>query len=114
MTSSSVLEEVLVLGVGAKDLADINLELSKPNTVVCKKSLTSGKSWCVRLRYSVAMPLPPPRITQLPPELIAQAAELLRQNTAEARLAAAQLLARGYEQDEERRLAGLVRESGEE
>ena len=60
------------------------------------------------------MPLPPPRITHLPDELVAQAAELLRENTRQSRLAAAQLLARGYELDELQRLAGRMTHAGEE
>ncbi|MDG1480267.1 MAG: hypothetical protein P8R54_11785 [Myxococcota bacterium] len=49
------------------------------------------------------MPLQPPRITHLPDALVSEAAELLREDTRAARLAAAQLLARGYELDEQNR-----------
>jgi hypothetical protein len=60
------------------------------------------------------MPLPPPRITRLPDALLRQAAALLRADTREARIAAAQLLARGYDLDELRRLAALEASAGEE
>lgn len=62
------------------------------------------------------MPLQPPRITRLPPELLSEAAELLRKNTRQSRLRAAQLLAHGYERDERRRRADLgeYEEDGEE
>jgi len=49
------------------------------------------------------MPLQPPRITHLPDALVSEAAQLLREDTRAARLAAAQLLARGYELDEQQR-----------
>lgn len=60
------------------------------------------------------MPLLPPRITHLPPELLSEAAALLREDTREARLRAAQLLARGYERDEIKRRAALGADAGEE
>ena len=60
------------------------------------------------------MPLQPPRITHLPPELLAEAAALLREDTRQSRLRAAQLLARGYERDELRRRAALGEDAGEE
>lgn len=61
------------------------------------------------------MPLPPPRITRLPDELVTEAAELLREDTRASRLAAAQLLARGYDLDELRRREALGEpEQGEE
>lgn len=61
------------------------------------------------------MPLPPPRITRLPDALVTEAAELLREDTRASRLAAAQLLARGYDLDELRRREALGEpEQGEE
>lgn len=61
------------------------------------------------------MPLPPPRITRLPDALVTEAAELLREDTRASRLAAAQLLARGYDLDEQRRREALGEpEQGEE
>ena len=60
------------------------------------------------------MPLPPPRITRLPGSLVSEAAELLREDTRAGRLAAAQLLARGYERDEQRRREGMGLPEGEE
>ena len=65
-------------------------------------------------RYDLGMPLPPPRVTHLQDELVTQAAELLRKNTRESRLAAMQLLARGYAIDEQKRLAALGEPAGEE
>ncbi|MFT5680127.1 MAG: hypothetical protein ACI8RZ_001032 [Myxococcota bacterium] len=60
------------------------------------------------------MPLPPPRITHLPKALLTEAAALLREDTRESRLAAAQLLAQGYDRDEQRRRATLGEPEGEE
>jgi len=50
------------------------------------------------------------RRAQLPPVLVARALELLAENTPESRLAAAQLLAHGYELDEAQRRAELAPE----
>lgn len=47
------------------------------------------------------------RLPALPAELMARVLELLGENTRESRLAAAQILAHGYELDEAERRAGL-------
>ncbi len=47
------------------------------------------------------------RYPDLPPELLERALDLLAQNTRESRLAAAQLLAHGYDLDEQRRQAAI-------
>jgi hypothetical protein len=59
---------------------------------------------------TASMPLPPPRVTHLQDELVTQAVALLQQNTRASRLAAMQILARGYAIDEQSRLAALGEE----
>lgn len=57
--------------------------------------------------YDVVMRKPVRRRTSLPPELESAAIHHLRRSTRESRLAAAQLLARGWAIDEEARLSAV-------